>query len=576
IFNANGNYRGQSPDPQAGAPVEHVVRSYYVENTQPAEPGVPTVDMELEIDREGQVVATSFDAPAAPAVPQPGPYTHTVRKYPDPESPAAAEQSVNPAYQHLSIGPHDRYSQAAGATYRGQSPQPRVSWTSGSGETAPVVNPGNSAPAPYNPVQSPYGGQVVQPTGPQATQPGRYPVQPAQYVENLPPPSLPQTSPITPYPTNEAFVPGPPGGLPQPFSDPVVDVNVHLQETQTGRFVMGVGVNSDAGVVGQILLDEKNFDWRRPPSSWQDVWNGTAWRGGGQRFRLEAAPGSQVQRYLASFQEPYLWDTPVSFTLSGSYFDRRFQDWDEERLGGRIGFGYQWVQSDVSTMLTYRGERVRITNPSVPADPELSEVSGSNYLHGFRLSLVNNTRDSDFLPTQGHYFEVYGEQVIGTFDYPRAGIDLRKYFLMRERADHSGRHVLSLGTQVNVTGNDTPIYEHFFAGGFSTMRGFDFRGASPVSASGVQVGGEFQWLNSAEYMFPITADDMLHGVVFCDFGTTEPRASLDDFRVAPGVGLRITVPAMGPAPIALDFAWPVVKADTDDLQVFSFNIGFLR
>lgn len=387
---------------------------------------------------------------------------------------------------------------------------------------------------------------------------------------------LPQSAPITPFPATEAFVPGPPAGLPVPFSEPVVDVNVHLQETQTGRFVMGVGVNSDAGVVGQILLDEKNFDWRRPPSSWQDVWNGTAWRGGGQRFRLEAAPGSQVQRYLASFQEPYLWDTPVSFTLSGSYFDRRFQDWDEERLGGRIGFGYQWVQSDVSTMLTYRGERVRITNPSVPADPDLAEVTGANYLHGFRLSLVNNTRDSDFLPTQGHYFEIYGEQVVGTFDYPRAGIDLRKYFLMRERADHSGRHVLSLGTQINVTGNDTPIYEHFFAGGFSTMRGFDFRGASPVSASGVQVGGEFQWLNSAEYMFPITADDMLHGVVFCDFGTTEPRASIDNFRVAPGLGLRITVPAMGPAPIALDFAWPVVRADTDDLQVFSFNIGFLR
>jgi outer membrane protein insertion porin family len=33
---------------------------------------------------------------------------------------------------------------------------------------------------------------------------------------------------------------------------------------------------------------------------------------------------------------------------------------------------------------------------------------------------------------------------------------------------------------------------------------------------------------------------------------------------------------MGPAPIALDFAWPVVRADTDDTQVFSFFIGFMR
>ena len=135
--------------------------------------------------------------------------------------------------------------------------------------------------------------------------------------------------------------------------------------------------------------------------------------------------------------------------------------------------------------------------------------------------------------------------------------------------------MISAGTRLGFTGDNTPIYDRFFAGGFSTIRGFDFRGASPV-VSGVQVGGDFLWLNSLEYLFPITADDMLHGVVFCDFGTVEPSVSLDDFRVAPGVGLRVTIPAMGPAPIALDFAWPVAKADTDDTQVFSFFIGFMR
>ena len=29
------------------------------------------------------------------------------------------------------------------------------------------------------------------------------------------------------------------------------------------------------------------------------------------------------------------------------------------------------------------------------------------------------------------------------------------------------------------------------------------------------------------------------------------------YRVEPGVGLRVTAPAMGPRPIALDFAWPI-------------------
>jgi outer membrane protein insertion porin family len=44
--------------------------------------------------------------------------------------------------------------------------------------------------------------------------------------------------------------------------------------------------------------------------------------------------------------------------------------------------------------------------------------------------------------------------------------------------------------------------------------------------------------------------------------------------MAPGVGLRITLPATGRAPIALDFAWAVNHADFDYREVFS--LGFSR
>ena len=79
-------------------------------------------------------------------------------------------------------------------------------------------------------------------------------------------------------------------------------------------------------------------------------------------------------------------------------------------------------------------------------------------------------------------------------------------------------------------------------------------------------------------MFPLTADDMLKGVVFCDYGTVEQNIEFDanNYRVAPGVGLRISIPAMGPAPLALDLAIPVHHAPGDDIQNFSFFFGFGR
>ena len=430
------------------------------------------------------------------------------------------------------------------------------------------------------------------------------PTYPSSTTSNTSAPTTPQSAPTSPPYANQFPTLGPPpltgdAGGQGPYmpnrgvlddldpigNDPAWDeptrfipLSPMLQETQTGRMMFGVGVNSDAGLVGSIVLDEQNFDWTRFPRSWEDIRNATAWRGAGQRFRIEAVPGTEYQKYMVNFQEPYFLNSEVSFGLSGHYYTRQYTEWDEERIGGRVALGYHFTHA-LTGSIAYRGMRVNLFDLIEPAPAELTDAEGKSSLHGFEAKLAHDTRDSSFLPTEGHLIEASIEQVVGTYSYPRARLDLRKYFMMHERPDGSGRHVLSLNTRVGYTGDDTPIYEHFFAGGFSTIRGFDFRGASPIDpATGVRVGGEFQLLASAEYLFPITADDMLRGVVFCDTGTVERKIGdwEDKYRVAPGFGLRIAVPAMGPAPIALDFAFPVVDNPGDETEVFSFFVGFMR
>ncbi|MEM9658374.1 MAG: BamA/TamA family outer membrane protein, partial [Planctomycetota bacterium] len=559
--------RGQSPTPQT-ADVQQVWWRRPSQRAQPA-PNAPTAARSGSVRKPpaqfgGQSVrATGPHAtPAGFHDPR-----HTVQR----QAPPYGEQSAYAAAAGATQSP--AYSAGAATTpytydIRGQSP----------GGVANAAYAGLGAQTQSTPQ---YGGQTVRATGPSSAPIDTQGVQQAQYSSNINPPAgsiaptpLSPQGPLPPYtlfPDGRFGVPG------QPYPEGMVDIYIDGQETQTGRLMLGVGVNSDAGVVGNISIDERNFDWTKYPRSIEDFRNGSAWRGAGQRFRIDASPGSEVQRYLASWQEPYLFDRPVSLGLNASYFDRRYRNWDEQRLGGRISLGYQWVERDLTATLSYRGENINIHDPSTSPGvvPELDEVLGDNVLHGFKLSMINDTRDNPFLATQGHYLQLGGEQVIGTFDYPRVDLDARQYFLLRERPDHSGRHVLSLATNVGYSGTHTPIYDNFFAGGFSTLRGFDFRGASPV-INGVEVGGRFQWINSAQYLFPVTADDMLHAVVFCDFGTVERDVEIKDFRVAPGVGLRITVPAMGPAPIALDFAWAVNHAEFDDLEVFAFSLGFSR
>ncbi|MFM7035097.1 MAG: BamA/TamA family outer membrane protein [Planctomycetia bacterium] len=491
-----------------------------------------------------------------------------------------AEPEVAPSPPRTSADPQPAAPKPP--VWRGQSPQP-----------SPVMQ--------QQPMQ-PWGGAPLAPMGPETVDYSRTVAPPPTRVAQLPAPG--QVEPPGGIPPAvgfggglppAGFGPGQSGGLVQPggfgqpgavpdFGQPVqvfpgnepyVILDVDAEETQTGRLMIGAGVNSNAGLVGNIVIDEQNFDLFRLPRSWDDVRNGTAFRGAGQRFRLEAAPGTQLQRYTATFQEPYLFDTRIGLSTSASYFTRFFSDWAENRLGGRVGLGYQFAFApDLSVNAGFRGENVNVYNPRVLA-PAIVNMLGSNAVYGFSGGIIHDTRDSPFLPTQGHLATFEFEQVIGTFQYPRGILEGRQYFLMNERPDGSGRHVLSLGSVLGMSGPDTPAYDNFFAGGYNTIRGFAFRGASPRQ-DGAIIGGPFQWLNTVEYMFPITADDTLRGVVFTDFGTVEPIVRINQMRVAPGFGLRITLPAMGPAPIALDFAFPVAYAQDDTRQIFSFFVGFAR
>src|SRR5262249_2445811 len=80
---------------------------------------------------------------------------------------------------------------------------------------------------------------------------------------------------------------------------------ITVKEQPTGSVMFGVGINPNAGLVGGVVVNEKNFDIFRPPTSVADLFSGRAWRGGGQEFRAEAVPGTQLQRYSVSFREPF-------------------------------------------------------------------------------------------------------------------------------------------------------------------------------------------------------------------------------------------------------------------------------
>jgi RNA polymerase sigma factor (sigma-70 family) len=77
------------------------------------------------------------------------------------------------------------------------------------------------------------------------------------------------------------------------------DILVRVKEDNTGSLLFGVGVNSDSGLTGSIVLNERHFDILRPPTRCKDLEQGKAFRGAGQAMHVQTVPGTEVQGFKA-------------------------------------------------------------------------------------------------------------------------------------------------------------------------------------------------------------------------------------------------------------------------------------
>lgn len=356
------------------------------------------------------------------------------------------------------------------------------------------------------------------------------------------------------------------------------DVLIEIEETNTGSFDIGGAVSSDSGVIGRIALTQRNFDIRDTPDSPGEFTAGRAFRGGGQTFQIELLPGNRVQTYSIGLTEPYLFESNYSGSATVFYRNRDFDEFDEKRAGARIGlgrrFGTRWNGN-----LTFRAEEVELSDIEPDRPVDVFRVADANLLLGTEVSLNRTTLDSLTRPTKGARTNASMEQVFGDFEFTRMELSHSVFIPIRE--DYLGRStVLNLRGRVGYIPqdrSDTPTYERFYMGGQS-FRGFNFRSVSPKGIrndNGMQsddpIGGNWLFFLGAEVEQPFY-EDILSVVFFIDSGTVTFDPGFDDWRVSAGFGFRFYIPQLSPAPLALDFGFPIVKEDLDETRLFTFSI----
>ena len=369
---------------------------------------------------------------------------------------------------------------------------------------------------------------------------------------------------------------------PEPDEPTTRDLLVEVKERNTGSLNFGVSIGSDTSLAGEVSLSQSNFDLYDYPLTPGELIAGRAFRGAGQTFNITIAPGIEVSNYSVSLGEPHLFESDYGGAATAFYRNREYNTgfYNEERYGTTLTLAR--VLGDVwKGSVSGRFENVKLTDFSPYTPIEVYDDRGPAYLSSVSAGISRNTVDSLTRPGRGSiidlsatYYGAFG----GAYNYPAFRANYSTWFTLDE--DFLGRKTtLRLNSSAGwILSSTAPTYERFYLGGRS-FRGFEFRTISPTSQGYIiapdfpnptPVGGQFLFFAGAQYEMPLI-QEFITGVAFVDSGTVDNDFSLDQYRVSIGFGVRLYIAALGPAPIAFDFAWPLAKEPTDLPQLFSFN-----
>jgi outer membrane protein insertion porin family len=330
-------------------------------------------------------------------------------------------------------------------------------------------------------------------------------------------------------------------------------VNIDVKERATGLFSIGAGYSSVDSLFATVDVSQRNLFGRG-----QEVF---------LRFRI----GSKSRLGLVGFTEPYLFDIPLRAGFDIYDREREYDDFTEERLGGDLRASYPLTEFLTISSL-YRLEEVTISDIAATASQDLKQEEGTKLNSVIEFVLSRDTRDSIFEPTRGSRNSL-------EFSFAGLGGDTEFYKMVAESSWFVPLPVFDLvwavrglfGMAEGYGGQEVPIFERFFLGGATTLRGQRTRSVAPKDAAGETIGGDKELLFSTELLIPIFPRFRL--ALFFDagnaygFGTDfDPT----DLRLGAGVGVRFFSPL---GPLRLDLGYNLDREPGEKEFQVHFTVG---
>lgn len=351
-----------------------------------------------------------------------------------------------------------------------------------------------------------------------------------------------------------------------------VDVNVSVAEKSTGNIMLGAGFSSSEGLVLSGSVSQSNVF------------------GTGNRLSAQVNSGSVNTVYALSFTNPYY--TIDGISLGYDLYRRDVDatsldnvgDYKTSTYGAGMRFGLPVNERDfVSFGLTYEQTSVTTTSSSPIQYINFVNIFGEdNDTVRFDTSWSRDTRNSYLFPTKGLMQRVAAEigTPLGSLQYYKLSLQHQQYFPLSK--DFTLMLNGEIGVGGGLSGKPLPFFKNFYAGGNSSVRGFQNGTLGPKDSAGDALGGDKRIVGNAELFFPLPGlkdDQSLRMSAFVDAGATfgpfddqgrYEKFAFGDLRYSAGIAV-LWVSPLGPLKFSL--AQPLVSKDGDKEEVFQFTLG---
>ncbi|WP_263141448.1 outer membrane protein assembly factor BamA [Pseudomonas sp. RIT-PI-AD] len=388
-----------------------------------------------------------------------------------------------------------------------------------------------------------------------------------------------------------------------PGSDDQVDVNYSVEEQPSGSITASVGFAQSAGLILGGSISQNNF------------------LGTGNKVSIGLTRSEYQSRYNFSFVDPYWTVDGVSLGYNAFYRKTDYDDLDVDissysvnSLGAGVNVGYPISETSRLTFgLSAQQDSIDTGRYTVNEIYDFIDNEGDSYLN-FKASAgwSESTLNKGVMATRGHSQSLVFETTVPGSDLSFYKLDYRGQIFAPLTQTTSLRFHTELGYGDSFgSTSELPFYEHYYAGGFNSVRGFKDSTLGPRSTPSVaygpngrlpsgqcdskgrctdpdqdplSFGGNVLVQGGVELLFPlpfVKDQRQLRTVLFWDVGnvfdTSCPSgakdcSSLNAGDLASSVGVGLTwITALGP--LSFSLGMPIKKPDDGDTQIFQFSLG---